>query len=143
MTRLAFLESDAVVTGRGTLYRALRQDVRFRFAEVGGDGPEYEIVREDGTPDREGGVVFINPFEVPEGSDDAFLEAWDRVRATLAGRQGSLGARVHRSVGPADFRLVEIARWSSPLMVQRAAVPAAAGAMPFPSHPALYLPVRS
>ena len=134
VTRLALFESEPVASGRGTLYRALRGDVRFRFVEIGGgEGPEYEVIREHGTPDREGGVVRIEPFEVPEEADDAFLAGWDDARGLLGGRQGYLGARLHRSVEPARFRFVDLARWSSPLMVQRADLP---------SGGALYVPVR-
>jgi heme-degrading monooxygenase HmoA len=135
----------------GTLHRALRDDVDFRFVAVGGGAPAgefpshsavYEVVHEEGAPGESGGVVLINPFEVPEGGDDEFLAAWDRARRDLAGRQGYLGTRLHRSDGPADFRFVNLARWSSPLMFSRAvATPefrAAAAGMPFASHPALY-----
>jgi heme oxygenase (mycobilin-producing) len=144
MTRITLLETEPAAPA-GTVYRALRADVDFPFAEIA-DGPEYEAVREDGTPDREGGVVPINPFEVPPEADDAFLAGWDRARAMLAEQQGYLGTRLHRSTdAAARFRFVNVARWSSPLMVQRALqrpeFQSAATAMPFPSHPALYLPV--
>jgi heme-degrading monooxygenase HmoA len=134
-----------------TLHRALRDDVDFRFVAVGGGEPaseflshsaRYEVVHDEGAPQGPGGAVLINPFEVPDGGDDEFLAAWDRARRDLAGREGYLGTRLHRSDGPADFRFVNVARWSSPLMFARAvATPefrAAAGGMPFASHPALY-----
>jgi heme-degrading monooxygenase HmoA len=129
-----------------TLYRALRDDVDFRFAEIG-EGGGYEVVREDGAPDTPGGVVLINPFEVPEGDDERFLAGWDRARDTLAQQRGYLGTRLHRATGAADFRFVNLARWSSPLMfaraLQRPQFREAAAAIPFPSHPALYQPVGS
>jgi heme-degrading monooxygenase HmoA len=138
-----------------TLHRALRDDVDFRFVAVANDAPDapaggefrshsalYDVVHEEGTPAGRGGVLLINPFEVPEGADEEFLAAWDRARRDLAGRQGYLGTRLHRSTGPAHFRFVNLARWSSPLMFSRAtATPefrAAAAAIPFASHPALY-----
>jgi heme oxygenase (mycobilin-producing) len=153
------------------LHRALRSDVDFRFVNVARvDSPEawekavsdpafpganmpfrahralYEAVREDGTPDVEGGVVLVNPFEVPDGEDERFLAGWERARELLAQQRGYLGTRLHRSVGPADFRFVNIARWSSPLMFARALArpdfQRAAQAMPFSSHPALYQVVR-
>jgi heme oxygenase (mycobilin-producing) len=140
----------AAFAGAGVLYRALRADVDFRFVAIG-DAPagahsgEYEAVREDGRADVEGGVVLINPFEVPEGADDEFLAGWDRAREVLSRRQGYLGTRLHRATGPADFRFVNVARWSSPLMFARALerpeFRASAEAIPFPSHPGLYLPV--
>jgi heme oxygenase (mycobilin-producing) len=150
--------------GRATLHRALREDVDLRFVDVAqadsaqdraeevadGSFPShhgvYEVVREDRAPDVEGGVVLINPFEVPDGDDERFLSGWDGARDALAQQRGYLGTRLHRSVGAADFRFVNIARWSSPLMFARAlqqpAFQAAAQAIPFPARPALYLAVR-
>ena len=133
------------------LHRALRSDVEFRFVEVAqvetGEADLYEVVREDAAPDVQGGVVLINPFEVPDADDERFLEGWDRARSTLADQRGYLGTRLHRSVGEARFRFVNVAAWSSPLMfaraLQRPAFQRAAQAMPFPSHPALYQPVRT
>jgi hypothetical protein len=136
LTRITLHPTEPEDDAAGVLYRALRPDVAFRFVSVA-EGDGYELVREHGTPDIAGGVVLIDPFDVPAGEDDAFLAGWDAARAALAGRQGYLGARLYRAAGPADFRFVELARWSSPLMVQRAA----AAAIPFPSHPALYQPV--
>jgi heme-degrading monooxygenase HmoA len=104
----------------------------------------YEVVRVDGRPDVTGGVVLINPFEVPTDADEQFLTGWDRARAVFAQQQGYLGTRLHRSAAPAAFRFVTIARWSSPLMFARALkrreFQHAAAAMPYPSHPALYTP---
>jgi heme-degrading monooxygenase HmoA len=153
------------------LHRALRPDVDFRFVNVarvesqqawreavadpafpGGKLPFkahpslYEVVREEGTPDVAGGVVLINPFEVSPGEDERFLAGWERARATLAQQRGYLGTRLHRSLGPADFRFVNIARWSSPLAFAKAVdqpdFREAAAALPFRSHPALYEVVR-
>jgi heme-degrading monooxygenase HmoA len=146
--------------GGGTLHRALREDVAFRFVEVGtaDSAPAasgefashpgvYEVVHEDGEPAGSGGVVLINPFEVPAGEDRAFLAGWGRARDALAGEHGYLGTRLHRSAGPADFRFVNVARWSSPLMFARATgrpeFLETAQAMPFASHPALYTVVPS
>jgi heme-degrading monooxygenase HmoA len=150
---------DAFVTewkraGEGTLYRALRADVDFRFvgvarSEIVADVPfvshagVYEVVRRDGgDPEAAGGVVLINPFEVPEAADERFLAGWDRAREVLASQQGYLGTRLHRSLAPADLRFVNVARWSSPLMFSRAlARPefrAASDKVAFPAHPALY-----
>jgi len=154
-----------------SLHRALRREARFRFVDVGRtqslDGwrealtdpllpePEaafpahpgaYEIVHEDGMPDGTDGVVLINPFEVPAGEDERFLDGWGAARDRLAARPGYLGTRLHRSVAPSDFRFVNIARWSSPLAfanaIQQAEAQQAAAAIPFRSHPALYLVVR-
>src|SRR3954471_24830297 len=149
------------------LHRALRSDVDFRFVDVADvDSPQawrdavsdpafpggglpfpahpglYEVVLEDGAFDTEGGVILISPFEVGADADDRFLAGWNRARELLAGQQGHIGTRLHRSLGPADFRFVDIARWSSPLMfartLQRPEFQAAAEALPFTSHRALY-----
>ena len=146
-----------------TLHRALREDVDFRFVAVAyikdprawkqattepmpfaSHASVYEVARLHGRPDVAGGVVLINPFEVPADADEPFLTGWDRARAVLAQQQGYLGTRLHRSAAPTDFRFVDIARWSSPLMFARALkrpeFTDAVAAMPFPSHPALYTP---
>ena len=129
MTRITLYATEPEDDAAGVLYRALRSDVDFRFVSVG-EGDGYEVMREDGAPDTPGGVVLIEPFEVPAGEDDAFLAGWDDARADLAAQQGYLGARLYRATGPADVRFIDLARWSSPLMVQRAGVKGA-----------LYLPV--
>ncbi|HEY3188947.1 MAG TPA: antibiotic biosynthesis monooxygenase family protein [Solirubrobacteraceae bacterium] len=153
------------------LHRALRPDVDFRFVNVARvDSPDawrqaiaepafpgaempftahpglYEVAHEDGTPDGTEGVVLINAFEVPAEADDRFLLGWQGAREVLASRPGYMGTRLHRSVGPADFRFVNVARWSSPLAFSRAVQQPAfqqAPALPFASHPALYLVIRS
>jgi len=143
---------------RATLYRALRDDVRLRFVDLeGADAAAadlgypahlgiYDVAREDGDPDSAGGTVRIEPREVAEDADDRLLSEWDQVRRVLARQQGYLGARLHRSAAPADFRWVSLERWSSPLMVfragQRPDVREAISRMPGRSHPALYERVR-
>jgi heme-degrading monooxygenase HmoA len=158
--------------GTTVLHRALRDDATLRFVNVARvDSPEawreaigdpafpgrempfkahpglYEVVHEDGRPDGGDGVVLVNPFEVEPGRDDAFLAGWEQARHALAGRPGYLGTRLHRSLSDqADFRFVNLARWSSPLAFARAIgtpeLARAAGEMPFASHPALYQVVR-
>jgi heme-degrading monooxygenase HmoA len=151
-------EADAAFLAsrrEGILHRALRPDADFRFVELGSEHApesrfdartgEYEVVREVGTPDIEGGVALIDLFEVPDQEDERFLAGWERLRAALAQQRGYLGTRLHRSVAPADFRFVDVTRWSSPLMFARALkladVRRAIEAMPFRSHRALYLVV--
>jgi heme-degrading monooxygenase HmoA len=159
----AWERTRAAQISGATLHRALREDVDFRFVAVAQvDDPRageqtisdpmpftshasvYEVARVDGQPDVGGRVVLINAFEVPPDADEQFLTGWDRARAVLAQQQGYIGTRLHRSAAPADFRLVNIARWSSPLMFARALkrpeFTDAAAAMPFPSHPGLYTP---
>lgn len=157
--------------GATALHRALRPDVAFRFVNVARvDSPQawkdavsdpafpggklpfkahpglYEVVREDGDLDGDGGVILINPFEVPADADERFLGPWEQARDALVQQRGYLGTRLHRSQAPADFRFVNVARWSSPLMfakaLERPEFQQAAAAMPFSSHPALYQVVR-
>jgi heme-degrading monooxygenase HmoA len=157
--------------GQTALHRALRRDAAFRFVNVARvDSPEawteavadpafpgakmpfaahpglYEAVREDGTPDGTDGVILIDAFEVGPEDDERFQPGWDRARELLAERPGYLGTRLHRSLGPADCRFVNVARWSSPLAfskaVEQPALQQAAAAVPFASHPTLYQVVR-
>jgi heme-degrading monooxygenase HmoA len=152
--------------GATALHRALRPDADFRFVNVarvdsvpawqaaiadpdfpGRELPFpahpglYEAVHEDGAPDGSEGVVLINPFEVAPDSDDEFLEGWRGARDRLAAQPGYLGTRLHRSIGPADFRFVNVARWSSPLAFAKA-LGQAAPSLPFRAHPSLYVTVR-
>ena len=91
--------------------------------------------------------VLINPFEVPEGTDDArFLEGWNRAADYMRSRPGFVGSRLHRAVSQnPKFRFVNVAEWESPQDF-RAAVgspefQAMAAGTP-PNHPALYEVVR-
>ena len=106
----------------------------------------YEAVHEEGAPDGPEGVTLINPFEVPDGDDESFVAGWERTRAALADQRGYLGTRLHRSVAEADFRFVDLTRWSSPLMfaraTQRPEFRDAGAAIAFRAHPALYSVVR-
>jgi heme-degrading monooxygenase HmoA len=165
-----FLETRGGFT-KTALHQALREDADFRFVNIASvDSPQawreaindpafprgempfkshpglYEVVYEDGQSDGSEGVVLINPFEVTVEADERFLAGWHESRAFFAGRPGYLGTRLHRSVRPADFRFVNIARWSSPLAFARAVgrpgFQQTALALAFPSHPALYVGIR-
>jgi hypothetical protein len=131
-------------TGDGArLLRALRADARHRYVELVPGGEDYALLHEHGTPDVEGGVVRVDLVAVPPGEDEAFLAAWKRVHAIRAGRRGYLGTRLYRAAAPGGPRFVEVARWSSPLMVARTlALPELREAAPFPSEATLYTPVR-
>jgi len=143
-TFLADWKSERVAGG--VLYRALREDVDFRFVAMAPEGGVYEVVHEDGEPDGADGVTLINPFEVPDGEDATFVAGWERVTATLADQRGYLGTRLHRAAGDAEFRFVRLARWSSPLMFARAtgrpAFLEASAEVPYRRHPGLYSVVR-
>lgn len=120
------------------LYRALRRDVELRFvsfARVPSRGAWeqalsdpaqaafatslYELAREHGMHGIEGGVLLIAPVSPPDDEHERMLEDWGRARVVLEEQRGYLGSRLYRSVGPADFLFVELARWSSPLMFAR------------------------
>jgi hypothetical protein len=90
--------------GGGELYRAIRDDVRCRFVAVTAGG-EYELVQEDGVAEVSGGVVLVHEWREPP--------------ELPTGRRGYLGSRLYR--GAEGY--VELARWSSPLMVFRAKRP--------------------
>jgi hypothetical protein len=124
----AFLAAWAAEAPRGaTLHRALRADVRHRFAGLA-----------DGAPDDAGGVLLIVPFEVPAGEDERFLAAWEGVRERFSARRGYLGAQLH--AGP-EARFVAVVHWSSPLMYARTVREEGdlIAALPFPGHGALYV----
>ena len=106
-----------------TLYRAIRPDAPVRFVSVA-PGDSHEVIHEDGDVDGSGGIIRIDVF-----SGEPSLRAWHAARETFATRRGYLGSRLYRD---ADAGFVAIARWSSPLMVQRAD----------PSHPPLYQAMR-
>src|SRR3954466_12103845 len=148
------------------LHRALRPDVAFRFVNVarlasadawraavadpGFPAREipfashpalYEVVHQEGDVDGAGGVIVIELFEVPPDAGAPFAAGWGALRELLAERRGHLGARLHRALGPARFGHVGVARWSSPLMVSRAAADpevAEASALGVASHAAVY-----
>jgi hypothetical protein len=124
----AFLAAWAAEAPPGaTLHRALRADVPHRFASLASGGP-----------DGAGGVLLIVPFDVPAGEGDRFLASWEPVREVFSARRGYLGAELLHS---RDARFVAVVHWSSPLMYARAVREQGdlIAALPFPSHPALYL----
>lgn len=91
-------------------------------------------------------VVLINPFEVPQGSDDEFLRGWEAAGDYLRTQPGFVGTRLHRAIAPdARFRFVNVAEWRSPSDFQAAVTSegfrALANGMPAGS-PALYEVVR-
>jgi len=88
-------------------------------------------------------VVLINPFEVPAGKEDEFVDRWQQAAAYLRQREGFVSTRLHQSLDPqAEFRFINVAVWESAEHFRQAmSTPefqAAAGQIPFSSHPALY-----
>ncbi len=93
-------------------------------------------------------VILINPFDVPEGTDDEdFLSGWQRAAEYMAQQPGFVSTRLHRALAPdARFRFINIAEWASPRDFQAAVSSdefrqVAAGGLP--GSPALYEVVRS
>ena len=93
-------------------------------------------------------VILINPFEVPEGTDDEqFLSGWQRAADYMREQPGFVNSRLHRALAPdARFRFINVAEWDSPQAFQAAVtsdefreLAKNAG----PSSPALYEVVRS
>ena len=97
---LAAWEADGA---RGVLLRAVRDDAPVRYVAIA-PGDDYELVHEEGDVDAPGGVILIEPSATEPGA--------------FAGNRGYLGMRVYS--GPDDLT---VARWSSPLMIQRAGAP--------------------
>ncbi len=101
-----FLAAWEAAGAPGVLLRAVRDDAPVRYIAVAPEG-EYELVHEEGAVDEPGGVILVEPCATEPGA--------------FAGNRGYLGMRVYS--GPSD---VTVARWSSPLMIQRAGVAYAA-----------------
>jgi heme-degrading monooxygenase HmoA len=151
------------------LHRSLDADAHFRYVNVARLG-EFEAwqkaVADPGFPGRqmpftsrpmlfniaaeegsegEDGVVYINPFEVPEDGDERFVSAWEQAGEWLASQEGWVGRRLHQSLAPADFRFVNLGWWESEDAYRRAVErPDAASALgiPFTGRPALYEVIR-
>ena len=88
-------------------------------------------------------VTLINPFEVPAGQEDQFVERWTQAAEYLRQREGFVSTRLHQSLDPqADFRFINVAVWESAEHFRQAmSTPEfqeLAGGMSFSSHPALY-----
>jgi len=87
-------------------------------------------------------VVLINVFEVPPGSEQAFLAWWKEHSQLLKGEPGFIHARLHRSVSEdACFRFVNIAHWETAEFLATARAKHASGHPAPPNikgHPALY-----
>ncbi|MDQ3822801.1 MAG: antibiotic biosynthesis monooxygenase [Actinomycetota bacterium] len=93
-------------------------------------------------------VILINPFEVPEGTDDErFLTGWERAAEYMRRQPGFVSTSLHRALRPdSRYRFVNVAEWASPqdfqAAVQRDEFREIAKGGP-PGSPALYEVVRS
>lgn len=88
-------------------------------------------------------VILINPFEVPEGQEEAFRKGWQEAAERLQQAPGFLSTRLHESMDPqARFRFVNVAEWESPQHFQAAmsspAFQQVRSQMPWVAYPTLY-----
>jgi heme-degrading monooxygenase HmoA len=86
-------------------------------------------------------AILINPFEVPEGEDEAFISEWEEARDFLRERDAYEETRLHRSLAAeADYRFVNVATLSaSGGWPEAIADPDFPGRrMSFTGHPAVY-----
>ena len=144
----AFLAEWDAAGAPGVLHRAIRPDAPVRYVAVApsGAGEPYELLREVGEPDGSGGVMLIArwtktsnaPVQARTEALDDLVRAWDAQRVALAARRGHIGARLYR--GAEDY--VEVAHWSSPLMLQRAEQDPEVVALPGLLDAAIYQVVR-
>jgi heme-degrading monooxygenase HmoA len=106
--------------------------------------PDYMRMRSVPMPP----VVLINPFEVPEGKDEAFLVEWEAAKAFMARQPGYISTRLHRSLVPnARFRFINVAEWATVEDFQAAlnhpAFVKLREATPFAHFPAVYEVIRT
>lgn len=92
-------------------------------------------------------VTLINIFEVPAGDEDEFIAAWEKTRDYLKTYPAHIETALHKSLHDAQFRFVNIARWTSEeefnaAVTSQGFAEAAAG-LHWPFHPALYRVVRT
>src|SRR5260370_16425436 len=60
-------------------------------------------------------IVLINPFEVPQGQEEAFLKGWHAAAEHLRQAPGFLSTRLHESLDPqAKFRFVNVPQAEPP-----------------------------
>ena len=91
-------------------------------------------------------VILINPFEVPEGQEEAFLAGWRAAAEHLRHAEGFISTRLHKSLDPATkFQFINVAEWASPQHFEAAmrsrAFRQVRGEVPkldFVAYPALY-----
>src|SRR5260370_10055840 len=66
-------------------------------------------------------IVLINPFEVPQGQEEAFLKGWHAAAEHLRQAPGFLSTRLHESLDPQPkFRFVNVANCEPPQHFQAA-----------------------
>lgn len=92
-------------------------------------------------------VTLINIFEVPAGEEAEFIAAWQKACDYLQTLGGYIDTALHQSLHEAQFRFVNIARWTSEdeftAAVRSPGFRESASGLHWPSHPALYQVVRT
>jgi heme-degrading monooxygenase HmoA len=93
-------------------------------------------------------VVLINPFEVPPGQEEEFLQGWETVRDFMQRQKGYVSTRLHRSLDPtARFRFANVAEWESAAdfqaVLRHPEFVQLRNATPFAHYPALYEVIRT
>jgi len=129
-------------------WRALVGDPRFPGREASSPSHPglYEVlIKDDGVP--EDAAVLINAFDVPHDHEEAaFTTPWHEARDHLSSKPGYLGSRLHRCIGAADFRFVNVAWWESAESfggaVRDPGFGAIAARMPYEGRPGLYEVIR-
>jgi heme oxygenase (mycobilin-producing) len=59
-------------------------------------------------------VMLINPFEVPHGQEEPYLQGWRSVASHFVQAPGFISTRLHESLDPRTrFRFVNVAEWES------------------------------
>lgn len=66
-------------------------------------------------------VVLINVFEVPIGTEDAFIEWWRKSSEALRHEPGFIDARLHQSRNrAARFQFINVAHWETEAALHQA-----------------------
>jgi len=93
-------------------------------------------------------VVLINPFEVPAGKEEEFLQGWEAARNVMQHQKGYIATRLHRSLDPtARFRFINVAEWETAADFQAALnhpdFVTLRTSVPFPHYPSVYEVIRT
>ena len=68
-------------------------------------------------------VVLINVFEVPIGTEQAFVEWWEKSSEVLKKEPGFIDAHLHRSLKQdARFQFINVAHWETPEALNQARI---------------------
>ncbi len=92
-------------------------------------------------------VTLLQPFRVPAGREDEFLESWDEAAEFLRRRAGFVGARLERAISRGEpSRFVAVTEWRTVRDFLSAAVAAEAHHVAYrfsQDAPVLHTEIRS